>query len=824
MPVQEQERTQTSNVNVIESISSIESLEAHGLYRVGLAYGRLVYRFRWLVIAFWLMAILASIPLAAQLSSVLQGGGYISSGSESAHVDAILTGTLHQPPSQVVVVFHSATTSTIDPNYQQEVNTFIRRARAFQDVTGVARGGAGQDGRTTYVTVNFDRDGNIMQQRMASFHTLLPAGDSPASPASAYLTGTPATSNDIAQITQQDVEHAEIFAFPVALLVLLIVFGTLVAAAMPLLLALVAVPVALAVVYGIALHMSMSVFVLNIASIVGMGISIDYSLFMTRRFRDELAAGRSVRGAVAWTVATAGEAILFSGLIVMIGFMGMLLIGAQLMTSIGIGGALVVGTSALAALTLMPALLGVLGHRINALRIPGLSRFTARSGLAGNKDGLLRKDERQAQGGFWHAWAMGVMKRPALVMLVVAVLLVCLGWPIFSITVGSATASALPAGAESRQGLDLLRAQFPQENENPIYIVAQSPAGSSILTPENLARVDTLSAWIAEQPHITGVIALTRLPPALGEPTLSEQQLARLYSSGAYRQNPALAQLVASMSSGNTTLIVARTDAPIDSSSGKALIDKLRAGVHGDTAIPAVGADKAAGGLTVLVGGMQATSLDYNRYLYSTFPHAILFILLATYLLLLVMFRSALLPLKAILMNVLSLSASYGVLVYIFQWGNFSAQLGFTSDGYLDSTIPIVMFCILFGLSMDYEVFLLSRMREEWLRTHNNTQAVARGLEKTAGVITNAALLFIIVCGAFMFTSMVIAKETGLGMTTAVLVDATIIRTLLVPATMRLLGKWNWWLPGRARQLIAADSPGRSKTGPAADWGSRTPS
>ena len=247
-----------------------------------------------------------------------------------------------------------------------------------------------------------------------------------------------------------------------------------------------------------------------------------------------------------------------------------------------------------------------------------------------------------------------------------------------------------------------------------------------------------------------------------------------------------MAQLVASTTNGNISLITVITYAKVDSSEGKALVNNLRAG------------DQRAGqGLTVLVGGNQADSLDFNNYLYSNFPRTVLFILVTTYILLLIMFRSVFLPLKAILINVLSVSACLGVLVFIFQRGNLSNILDFTSSGFLDSIIPILLFCILFGLSMDYEVFLLSRIREEWLLTHDNRWAVARGLEKTGGVITNAALLFVIVSGAFTFTSIVVTKEMGLGMALAVLVDATIIRTLLVPATMRLLGRWNWWMPGR---------------------------
>ncbi len=598
-----------------------------------------------------------------------------------------------------------------------------------------------------YVTISLSTPEGIVSQHVSDFHALLPTG-SAASPATALLTGAPAIDSAFSKLSLSDVEHAEFAALPIALLVLLIVFGTLVAATMPLMLALFAVPITLALIYAISLHLNMSIYVLNIASIIGLGISIDYSLFMIRRFRDELARGRGVTEAVGWTIATSGEAILFSGLIVMIGFLGLLLIGIPFMTSLGLGGAVVVLTSVLGGLTLLPALLSVLGPRVNALRIPFISRFTAPA-----RHASVEGNEKPERKSFWQRWAEIVMRRPLLVILAVTVLLLGMGWPIFSIELGTPSVSTLPTSDESRHGIDVLNAQFPDTRIDPVLIIAQSPDGSSMLTSGNIARLDALSKWIASQPHVTGV--------------------------------PSVAQL-ASTTSGNTTLITVQTNAPLDSSAGNALINDLRAG------------DARAGqGLTVLVGGTQASDLDFNNYLYGNFPRSVLFILGATYVLLLLMFRSVFLPLKAILMNVLSVAATYGVLVFIFQWGHFSNILNFTSNGFLDSTNPILLFCILFGLSMDYEVFLLSRIQEEWLRTHNNRFAVARGLEKTGGVITNAALLFVIVTGAFTFTSLLVTKEIGLGMSLAVLVDATIIRTLLVPATMRLVGRWNWWLPGR---------------------------
>src|SRR5258706_2134394 len=313
-------------------------IEKHALYRLGLAYGRQVHRFRWLILAFWVVAVIVCVPFTSKVGSVLQSGGYFYSGSEAAHVGTIISSKLHPTPTQLLVVFQSTNTSVNAPGYQQEVNNFINKVRAFPHVSGVAQGGAGQDGRTTFVTVNFTVNSGTVKDQLDDFQKLMP-GSTSATPARSYVTGDPAISKDFSQITQQDTEHAEFFALPIALLVLLIVFGTLLAALTPLVLAVVAVPVALAVIYAIALHTDMSIFVLNVASVVGLGISIDYSLFMTRRFRDELANGRDVRETVAWTIATSGEAILFSGLIVMIAFCGLLLIGIPLMTSFGVGGA-----------------------------------------------------------------------------------------------------------------------------------------------------------------------------------------------------------------------------------------------------------------------------------------------------------------------------------------------------------------------------------------------------------------------------------------------------------------------------------------------------
>ncbi len=764
-PVMQEKETESVSENV---------LRQHKLYQIGLVYGRQVYRFRWFIIAIWIIGLLASLPFAARLPSVLKNGGYNFSGSEAYDVYNAVTNKLHVPPTQALVVFQSSNTPVSDPSYQREVQDFITRAKTFHTVTSVVPGGVGQDGRTTYVVVNFNNKVEDVENQLTAFSNLLPQ----QGPARVYLTGEVASEAALTQIAQSDSEHADAFALPIALAVLVIVFGTVLAAFMPLILALVAVPIALALIYGVATQSLMNASVLSLASIIGLGISIDYSLFMTRRFREELAAGRSVSEAVAWTVATAGEAILFSGMTVIIGFFGLLLISLQSMSSLGIGGALVVVSAVLGALTLLPALLSIIGTRINALRVPFLSRFTVYT-----VDQKARDEGKQPR-GFWHRLAFAVMRRPILVILIVVVILLGLGWPVFSLNIGTSSETALPESSTVRQGLDILNAQFPSLNENPVYILVQSPDGSSMLAPANLQRLAHLTQWVGRQNHITQVSSLMQLPVTPAGPALSQQQLIALYSTGAYKNYPQLAQFVTSTTAGDTTFITAKTDTTIDSNAGKALINTLRAG------------EKAAGqGLIVKTGGLQAIYLDFDRFLYKNFPKTIIFILVTTYILLLIMFRSVLLPLKAILMNVISVSASYGVLVFVFQWGNFKNLLDFTSNGFIDSLIPILLFCVLFGLSMDYEVFLLSRIREEWLKTHDNSWAVAHGLEQTGGVITSAALIFVIVAGAFIFTNLLITKEIGLGLAVAILVDASIIRSLLVPATMQLLGKWNWWLP-----------------------------
>ncbi|GCE49171.1 RND superfamily putative drug exporter [Thermosporothrix hazakensis] len=768
--------THTETVEEKQQLQTPPAREAHGIYRIGLAYGHFIYRVRWFVLALWVLIIAVSAFFAIKTPSLFSGGGIELKGSESVHVKQLLKDKLDAPASQAVVVFQSENTKVSDADYQKEISDLKDKLKDFPHLKNITTGGIGKDEKTTFLVLNFDADANDMQDQVPALRDKLPTGDK-ASPAHVYLTSELPLTEELLHRTQEDVERADLFALPVALVILIVVFGTLSAAAMPLLLAILAVVMALAIVYPIALNMEVSNYVLSVISIIGLGASIDYSLFIIRRFREELAQGYPVREAIAWTIATAGEAILFSGLLVIIGFVGLLLIGLGIITSIGIGGAAVIVAAVLAALTFLPALLSIVGHRVNSIRIPFLWKLT----MPTSGDGYNKP------GGFWHRLALGVMKRPFLTILIVCVILVGLGWPVLSMRIGTSSETMLPKTAPSRQGLEVLKQQFPDQFENQqIQIVAQTKDKSDVLTKDQLNHIADLSDWLKKQPHVKDVSSIMNPPSAPGSPALTKDQLIMLYTTGAYKQNPALVQFVESTTKDDLTQITVSSDTKTNTSEANDQITHLRNE-----------GDKAVENITVHVGGMQAIYMDFDNFLYGNFPKAIIFIVSATFILLMLMFRSLLLPLKAVIMNALSISATYGVLVFIFQWGNFSNILGFTSNGFVDNIVPILLFCILFGLSMDYEVFLLSRVREEWLHTSNNTLAVARGLEMTGSVITNAALLFLVVTVSFIFTSLTVTKELGVGMTIAILVDATIVRSLLVPATMRLLGRWNWWLPGR---------------------------
>ena len=466
-----------------------------------------------------------------------------------------------------------------------------------------------------------------------------------------------------------------------------------------------------------------SVFSVNVVTILGMGLAIDYGLFVVSRYREELARGLDPRAALVRTMATAGRTVAVSGLTVAVSLSGLLIFPQVFLRSMGAGGIAAVLVAVVAALTVLPALLAVLGRRVDALPV-------------------RRRTRPATDTGGWARLARSVMRRPVRYAVGVVALLLALGTPFLHVAFGGIDSRALPAGTESRQVAETLGRDFPAGAADPIQAVVTVPAGSG-----------GLDAWVAAARTVPGVTAAT----------------------------------VVDRGDRTARVDLGFAGDPMGADA-RALVGRVRA-------LP-----PPAGG-TVLVGGTTAQLSDLLAGLGRLLPLVGLIVAGATVLLLFLAFGSVVLPIKALLMNALSLTASFGAIVWIFQDGHLSGLLGFTPTGALEATQPILVLAIVFGLSMDYEVFLMSRIRERWLATGDNTEAVAAGLQRTGGIITTAALLLVVVIGAFSLSGISFIKLIGVAMAIAVVVDATVVRALLVPASMRLLGRWNWSAPAPLRRF-----------------------
>ena len=727
--------------------------------------GRAACRWRWVVVAVWAVLLLASLPLLPRVAGSLQVGGFSSATTEAAQAGQVLRRELGNPPSSMIVIYQSDTLRASDPAFRQAVTASLVNVRALPFVTQVqgplaSAGMVSADGRTAYALIGLNLPNEAAQRLVPDLETALV----PQPGVTTMLAGGPASYRDIETVSQRDLQRAELLVFPIALVALLVIFGSAVSAAMPLVIGGAGVVMVLVSLLLATRLTDLSIFALNLATMLGFGLAIDYSLFVTARFREELAHGQPVAEAVERTIATAGKAVFFSGTTVLIGLLGLSQFEFMFLRSVGVSGVIVVAWSTVAALTLLPALLSIIGPKIDRLSLRRAPRETAPTG------------------GFWVRLSEGVMRRPVAVLIPTLALLLLLGSPFRHAEISSPDATILPQGLPSREAFDTLTAAFGPGELSPFVVVIDAPG--RIYSDQMLGEIYALSQRLAQNPEVARVQSVT--PPNLPQPlAIAAAKLQRGVAATGEGQG-------ASLASDNAALLLVYGRDLAGSDTSKALLAGIRA-----ISIP---------NAELLVGGGTAEIVDSVAAMYGSFPRAVAFIVIATYLVLLLLFRSLLLPLKAILMNALSILASYGALVWVFQDGHFSQWLGFTALGYVEASLPIIMFCVLFGLSMDYEVFLLSRIREEWERTGNNTEAVAVGLQRSGRIITSAALLVVIVTASFVSADVVLIKALGFGIALAVLLDATVVRALLVPSTMKLLGAWNWWLPAPLARILPSAS------------------
>ena len=722
-----------------------------------------VFRFRWWIIGFSILSFAPAAWLTSQggrLQSVI-----IPSNTKSAQALDLIKKELPPVLPSFGLILRSPTLTAADPAFEQEVRRALEPLRKDPHVASVVTAYEGsrlnpryvsRDGRAVMAKVEIkDSGANQNSLAMDIYPKLRAKVRSSTLQVTAF--GAYPRNYDLTTLAERDASQGEIRVLPAVGLVLFLVFGSVIGAVVPLVIGLLAVTAGMAGTLVLAHFTPVLVYAKNAIVMVGLGVAIDYSLFILSRFRDELEF-HPVPEALAVTLSTTGQTILFSGGTVAIGFLGLLFLNVGHVSSIGMAGAIVVGIAVLYAMTFLPAVLAVLGPRVNSWRLTG--------GGGGDPGRSAR---------FWHTLASAVMAHPWRVLLPAALFLLLLGLPLRNIQLGATDVTGLPESAQSRQGWEQLRRDFIEPDSSPVIVVVKYPKGPP-LGAERISRLYGLSRWLAHLDGVDGVKSIVDLSSAISLGGYRE-----LYSQPASRHPEGVRFALQKMVGSHIVMLVVQTSLSSGGDRALTLVRTIR-----DSHPPAGG--------EVLVTGETAFHLDFIEAIGERSPYVIGFMVIVTYFVLFLMLRSFLLPLKAVLMNFLSISASYGALVWVFQYGHLASWLHFT-PGPIEAMNPIMMFCMLFGLSMDYEVLLLNRVREEYEKTCDNTLAVARSLERTGRMITGAAAIMALVLFAFAFADLTVLKEIGVAMGTAVVIDATVVRCLLVPATMRLLGRWNWWAP-----------------------------
>jgi RND superfamily putative drug exporter len=754
-------------------------------------FGGWIVNNRRTVLIIWVILVALGLCFAPKVDGILLGGTHLY-GTDSESVSQILQDDFgNRYGNELVVVFYSPTRNAEDSGFRDAVSMIqldLRQSSVVDNITTYYDNSSsdmiGKDGHSVLGIIELNvTDSNAVQKKVNELRTI--AAKNKPDWMKLYTVGEGATFYDLSHSAARDLIKAESYSFPIVIVVLILSFGALLAAGIPVLLGLVAVSIALAVIYFTGQAMPIHITAKNTVSMIGLGVGIDYSLFMISRFREELKQGLTKEKAAAAILATSGKTVIFSGCTVIIGLSALFLAGFQVTNSLAISAILVVLFAILAAITLLPAVLCLLGTSINWPL--SLSNWISRT----------------KTGRFWHRLAMAVMKKPVVFLIATLLFFLWIAGSLFHIRTYTPTLAGLPNGCESRNGLEQLKKDFVAGKMTPINIIVEAPKGQSIWSKDTVTRIYQLSRRLASDKRVSKVEGIVDVDPKL---TLNDY--VKMYCDQSLETSDSIfTQMVSSYvdSSGEnrkTILRVVTYDEP-GAQNSRSVIESFR-----NEMVPEIfGMSPHNLGRNdheyhVLVGGGSAFEVDLDQLLLGKLPWIIGFVCLATFVMMIFLFHSILIPLKSILMNLLSVMASFGLLVSVFQDNVLRGFMGIKSMGGVSSLVLVMLFAALFGLSMDYEIFLTARIKEEHDQGHNNEESVALGLERTAGLITSAALIMVTVFGAFVFTSMPTVQELGFGLAVAVFLDASIIRILLMPAMMRLLGEWNWWFPKKLERFL----------------------
>jgi uncharacterized membrane protein YdfJ with MMPL/SSD domain len=715
-------------------------------------------RRRWLVLGAWIVLLVVSLPFAMKQTEHLTSGGFSIPGSGSEAVERALADFDDAERQTLsVVVARQPGGDAGDVRRELERVDGLVDGVDNAELTPRALAAANADADRSPIAIAQVKSGGDMDATAdlaVDLRKELGIGGGPANGVQTYLVGEQAMWAGMQDLSKEDLEKAEATGFPIVLLILLAVFGSLIAATLPLVLGFASVMVTGAGIYFLSQATDMSVFVTNVASMIGIGVAVDYSLFILSRYREEIRAGADPVEARRIAMRTSGVAVAFSGITVIVSLAGLLLVDSTTLRSMAYGAIMVVAVSIVAAMTFLPTLMAATGRRgYEPGRTAGVVAWIVRSLRR-----LVRRPARpEGAPGFWQSWTDRVTRRPVAVAAASAGVMLVLAIPALSLLTGDGALRQFPEGNETRVGAELAAKELGKGATGPVEVVATF--GSGVATDAaNQRALKRFAADVKDDPEVAAV-------------------------------RPAVASR-----DGSAAMVAVTPKTDPESIPARRFVDRLRAGESGAGELMEVA--------SVDVGGATAAVEDFRVQVTDSLWKIALFVLAFSYVVLLFLLRSVLLPLKAVLMNLLSVGAAYGILVAIFQYGWIDGFLGFESLGYINTMTPPLLLAIVFGLSMDYEVFLLSRIKERYAATGDSKLAVAQGLARSAATISSAALIMVAVFAIFAGVGVPSVKEIGVGLAVAVALDATVVRLILVPATMEIMGEWNWWLPRPLDRLL----------------------
>lgn len=738
-----------------------------------------IFKFRWLMITAWICIIIIAGIFAGQLTPLLSGGGWTVEDSGSLKTNELLSKSFTgRSDTSLTVVIKDNNNSVDSSKYEDNLNLTLDKIEnnkelnvdsiySYLNAPIEAKDSLVGDDNTTIAFVGFTEDEGYARNKLPNLQKELTNLSEDG--LEVYFVGAASFWGEINILSQEGLLKAELITLPLILIILLLVFRSVISAVVPLIVSVVSIITTLGLMTFLAQQTELSIFVTNAATMLGLGVGIDYSLFIVNRFKEEIAKHGDKKQALKVTMNTAGEAVFFSAITIIVCMSVLFLVDLGVIQSIAIGAIAVVSVTLLVSMTLLPTILYLLGTNINKGEIRLLSK-------------IRFKPE------FWYNHAHKVMKRPVLYLVIGLIILGVMAIPVKDLKTFTPDARILPTDSETRTGYEIIQNEFGEGFTSPIFITIESK-GEKLNETAQLNYISKISEEIIK---LDDVETINSVATILNDANVEEMsQILKNWSSLPIEQQGLVNRYIDTNKEVAIIEVISETTAASNEtrnlvSNIDAIIEKL----------------KKPSQLSVYIGGETAEGIDSNNVIDKSFIKVLVVMLVLGYFILLFTFRSVLLPLKAILMNLISLGATYGILILVFQYGFGSDILNFTPENYVQNFVPILLLTLLFSLSTDYEVFLISRIKEEYSYSLDNEESVAKGIQATAPMISGAAILMIAVFGAFTLTSVLPIQQLGLGMAVAIALDATIVRLILVPVSMKLMSSWNWWLPGREVKML----------------------